>query len=188
MMISTAKPQLDKLRPHRPRLSVTVALLAVAAAVVVVASVVILSAYFSGELFAQQSSVDPSPVTIYPIKYAFSCPDGTLIGAIRVNSTHAITLVSNATLLSLKGNGTSLEEVYRDIIHSDQFLKVSKGKSWIVTEWEYTYRYRPTVMGQFILLNRDGTIYEFLQPLYYYLDNHQIDIMEGDGSHTCPAG
>jgi hypothetical protein len=81
----------------------------------------------------------------------------------------------------------SLDEIYQQTVHSDQFLKLSFGHSWIPAEWTYyDLNYRPTVISHFILLNLDGSISGYLQ-LIYDLDSHYITTMETSGAHSCPA-
>jgi hypothetical protein len=141
--------------------------------------------YFSGGLSAQQSYSDP--ITIYPINYASSCPGGVLVGAVRFNSTHAITQVSNDTLSHIAEKKTSLAEIYLQTIQSDQFLKLSDRHSWIPTSWTYyNLSYRPTVISQFVLLNQNGSIYGYLQS-NYDLDRNYIQTMQVSGAHSCPA-
>lgn len=171
---------MDKLRvPNKPRRKVaTLTVVAVVVAVVIVA-------YSAGLLLTQQSYL--GPVTIYPIKYASTCPDGVILGNARFNSTHIITSVSNDTLSNItEKNNTSLDEIYQQTVHSDQFLRLSFGRIWIPVEWTYyNLGTRPTVISHFILLNLDGSISGHLQSSYD-LDSHYISTMQVSGAHSCP--
>ncbi len=160
--------------------------------VIALALIVVLVTYFSGNLFppTMRGEVEsiPGPIDVFPLSYLPSC-NGTVVGADRINDTHATTRVSNEAELSLEKQGTDITEIYQRIITTDQFLRLSEERRWVITNWDYLiYNGRPAVVATIVLTNQSGTIDRIHPSAYYYLDSNSIEIMENTGMLTsCPA-
>lgn len=130
------------------------------------------------------------PIAIFPLSYLPPpCPPSSATSADYYNSTYLVTRVNNYTLSGILSWHTNLTHVYYQIIKSNNFQTANQGRFWVVAYWNYYYyNGRPVVESLFLLPNSNGTIYGYLTPLYYYLDNSQVSVtFTRHLATSCPA-
>jgi hypothetical protein len=132
------------------------------------------------------------PIAIFPSKYLPQCPNSNLTagGWQYYNSTFLFTRISNYTLQGIESWHTNLNSSYGSITESQSFQMADQGRFWVVAYWEYfQLNGRPVLSSLFILPNSNGTIYGYISPVYYYLDNSQISAtFTTQLTTSCPPG